>query len=47
VILKFGKHVGRRAGEIAIDDPGYLRWVLRAEGMPEDLIAVVARVVSP
>lgn len=36
-----GKHSGRRLDEVARTDPGYLEWMLGADDMDEEVLAVV------
>jgi uncharacterized protein (DUF3820 family) len=33
--LTFGKYKGQTLGHIASNDPGYLKWMARTDGMPE------------
>jgi exodeoxyribonuclease X len=35
--MRFGKHKGRTFSDIAIEDPGYLRWLLGTTDLDEDI----------
>lgn len=40
-VFRRGKHTGRALDEVARDDPDYLRWMVRAEDMDEEVIRLV------
>jgi len=40
-VFRRGKHRGRALAEVARDEPDYLRWMLGADDMDDDVIAVV------
>lgn len=40
--LGFGKHRGRPLAEVAVADPGDLRWLLRAGGLLPDAADMIA-----
>ncbi|MDP2959772.1 MAG: 3'-5' exonuclease [Longimicrobiales bacterium] len=40
-VFRRGKHTGRPLDEVARNDPDYLRWMVRAEDMDEEVIRLV------
>jgi DNA polymerase-3 subunit epsilon len=40
-VFRRGKHKGRHLEEVARDEPDYLRWMLGADDMDEDVLALV------
>lgn len=40
-VINFGKNIGRTLREVAVNDPGFLRWIVRSD-FPED-VKVIAR----
>jgi DNA polymerase-3 subunit epsilon len=45
VVLAFGKYTGRPLAEVASDDPGYLRWLLDQDFLP-DFQAIVRQALG-
>jgi DNA polymerase-3 subunit epsilon len=40
-VFRRGKHAGRPLAEVAGSDPDYLRWMMRAEDMDDEVVALV------
>jgi len=40
-VFRRGKHVGRPLAEVVQSDPDYLRWMMRAEDMDEEVVRLV------
>lgn len=45
-VFRRGKHKGRPLDEVAATDPDYLRWMLGADDMDEDVLAVVRDAIA-
>jgi DNA polymerase-3 subunit epsilon len=46
-VFRRGKHKGRALEEVARAEPDYLRWMLGADDMDEDVLAIVREALDP
>ena len=44
-VINFGKNSGRRLKDLAVEDPGFLRWMLRSD-FSEDVKAVIQKALQ-
>ncbi len=42
-VFRRGKHTGRPLAEVALEAPDYLEWMMRAQDMDEEVVAVVGQ----
>lgn len=45
-VFRRGKHSGRPLAEVAENDPDYLRWMMRADDMDEDVVRLVEEALN-
>ena len=44
-VVNFGKNSGRRLKDLAVEDPGFLRWMLRSD-FSEEVKAVIQKALQ-